>query len=205
MLIGKGDIIAIGGAVVASLSFFLMHVVTVSKNTNIPKCIPWNRTYVLGIGNSEDRENGVFGVTDRAIFMSINSSMESMKVIVDKKARKCEWSDSDQLFRCETGENVLDLIIDSLSSESVINESSLFSGAVACKMVKEIARVLNVTQGNGQEHWISLYPKLRKMYDEFMDGYKPKLNSDELLAIFMPLLMPLTVLFLRVLKMKRRM
>lgn len=202
-MIGRSDKIAIAGAVIASITLFVTRLFPMTGNTDIPMCIPWNRTYVLGIGNFEDRVKGVFSVTDFNRLMKIDNSTDSMKVIIDSKVRGCVWSESEQCFRCEKGDNVLDGIIDSLPFETTIDVKTRLAGGFACKSVKEMSRIINASRSSEYEQWQSLYPKVMKLYDEFMDGYKPKLNNEELLAIFMPMLMPITVIFLRSLKRKQ--
>ena len=177
---------------ISVVSFLLQLFPLTTHLHSFPKCVPWNHSYVFG-GDVEKLRfqlKEISNVENYEKLINAEPRSDSVKILIDNGVRGCKWSDTEKIFHCRMSESILEEIINSLPFEAEIEMGTAVSGGLGCKAVKEMSRILELRETDEYEHWITLYPKVKRIYDDFINGYKRNLESNELLAIFMPLLLP---------------
>lgn len=137
-------------------------------------------------------------VSTMAELLKYNATIDTAKVELEETMEGCSLNTTTHVFRCN-GKDLLNSMLDCFPFETDFNLSAPHAGFRACKAAKEISTILDLRPAPNYEPWQSVYPTLRQLYFTRFEQPETSFKPDELVAIFMPLLLPPVVMLLRIL------
>ena len=137
-------------------------------------------------------------VSTMADLLQYNATEDDAKVQIEESIEGCSLNITTSVFRC-SGKDLLNSMLDCFPFETDFNISAQHAGFRACKAAKEISTILDLRPAPNYEPWQSVYPTLRQLYFTRFEQPETAFRTDELFAIFMPLLLPPAVMLVRIL------
>ena len=204
MKLGRFDILVLAAAVVLSCTAFCSKYISFGSLSNVPVCLPCDEIAFFDPGKKTQpaipKAVIVHEFQSEDALISYQGQGTLARIVISD-GETCSYDATTAIFHCN-GTDLPTCMFDCFPFEIDFDESSREAGFKACKAVREIANILGLPLSSDYEPWYSLYPTLKQLYFGRFEERETSLRSDELLAIFMPLLLPVVVMLVRILLKK---
>jgi hypothetical protein len=208
MSLDRWDRVVIRIVLYVATMTFIFPCISYQWQKTIPSCTPFSEILVYSEFDYSSNKQENFGLkfdfpvqvhtaSDYSLF--VKSSAVEKIAAKPGNVDRCQMA-SDYLncsFRSDIGPVTVSRLLEASNLELNLefDDDAPFAGLRGCGCVFEIARILNLTFVNDNLNWRSVSEIAKTRYL----GRKEELHLgwNELFAIFMPLLMPVWVMFLR--------
>lgn len=204
MKLGRLDVLVLAVAVILSCTAFSWKYLSFGSLTSVPGCLPCDEIAIFDPDKkSKPRipKSLILHEFQSETALISYQGKGTLARIVIHYGETCSYNATTSLFHCNDSD-LLTCMFNCFPFEVDFDEDSSEAGFRACKAVREIANILELPTSSNYEPWYSIYPTLKQLYFARFEERETSLRSDELLAIFMPLLLPVAVMLVRILLKK---
>ena len=190
--------------IVLSFAVFSKKLIVINLKPTIPNCLPCSKIFyssprALDIQFDEVLFEKVLTLDN----LKVQKESDAIRILFDENLRECSHNVSEEVIKCGFF-NKPDELFDSLNEIASFSIDFAFdsenAGLFACRAVKEITKIAKMHVSSEWKNWKVIFPDCKQTYFDYFEKHTTELRGDELFAILMPLLLPPSVMFLRVLR-----